>query len=91
MNIDKDTLGLIRTAFTGQDELIERAFREDHSFRALCEDYRECVAAIDRWKKRTTVEAPLRRQEYAELLVKLDREIQAWLDEMESGKAIQDG
>lgn len=85
MNPDTDTLTLVRTTFTGRDELIERVFRESRSFWALCEDYRECYVAIDRWKQLNTAEAPLRRQEYAELLVELGWEIQTWLQAQEGG------
>ena len=80
-----DTLTLIRASFPGRDLVIERAFRESRSFRDLCEDYRRCVAALDRWKKSQVTEAPFRRQEYTELLLELGREIQTWLESMETG------
>lgn len=85
VNPDTGTLSLIRASFPGREQLIEHGFREDRSFRALCEDYRRCVAALDRCKHvRETGEAPLWR-EYTELLADLGREIQAWLDAMETG------
>ena len=87
MNTDTDTLALIRATFAGQDELVERAFRRNESFRSVCEDYRECVAVLERWKQRETAEAPFRRQEYAELLVELGREIQIWLEALEKNGA----
>ena len=90
MNPDGETLTLIRTSFTGRDELIERAFRRSESFRSVCEDYRECVAVLERWKQRETAEAPLRRREYSELLVELGREIQIWLEAVESGGAFEE-
>ncbi len=89
MDPNTDTLTLIKTCFGGRDALIERAFRQSESFRSLCEDYHECAAALDRWKHRDAPNASLRRQEYAELLVELDREIQRWLEALESGAAPQ--
>ena len=87
MNPDADTLTLISAAFTDGDELIGRAFRRSESFRSVCEDYRECATALEHWKKLETVEAHLRRREYAELLVELGREIQIWLEALEMGGA----
>ncbi len=87
MNPDADTLTLIRTFFTDRDEIIERAFRRSKSFRSVCEDYRECVAVLERWKQRETAEAPLRRREYAELLLELSREIHFWLEALEMSGA----
>lgn len=84
MNSDSDTLNLIRTSFAGREELIERAFRDSVPFRALCEDYRDCVAALHRWKQRSAAEAPPRWQEYAELQMELGLEIQTWLEAMET-------
>lgn len=87
MNPDADTLTLIRTSFPDRDEFIEHAFRQSESFRSVCEDYCECIAVLERWKQLETAEAPIRRQEYAELIVGLDREIRIWLEEMEKGGA----
>ncbi len=80
---DGDTLSLIRTSFTDRDELIGRAFHRSESFRSVCEDYRECVVVLEDWKQRESAEAPLRRQEYAELLAELGREIQIWIEAFE--------
>lgn len=87
MNPDAETLTLIRTSFPDRGEFIEHTFRQNESFQSVCEDYRECIAVLERWKQRETAEAPLRRQEYAELLVELDQEIRIWLEELEKGDA----
>ena len=87
MDPNANMLTLIKTCFGGRDALIERAFRQSESFRSLCEDYHECAAALDRWKRRDTSDALSRRQEYADLLVELDREIQRWLEALETGAA----
>ena len=87
MNPDANILTLIRTSFPDRDELIEHTFRQSESFRSVCEDYRECMAALESWKQRETAEAPLRRREYEELLVELGREIQIRLEALEIGGA----
>lgn len=91
MNPDTDTLILIRTSFPGRDELIERAFSESRPFQTLCEDYRDCVAALHRWKQRDVAEAPPRSKEYAELLVELGLEIQTRLEALEIGLSHSSG
>jgi hypothetical protein len=84
MSRENQTLNLIRTAFPGRDQLIEKAFNDTRSFRDLCEDYRKCFAALHRWKRRTTAEASRRHQEYTDLLMELGREIGTWLEDAET-------
>lgn len=84
MNAHRDTLTLIQKSFSGQGELIERAFRENRPFRSLCEDYRECNEAVGRWRHRRSADALQRLREYEELLVELDREVQACLEALAS-------
>ena len=84
MSRDIETLKLIQTSFPGRDQLIEKAFSDTQSFRDLCEDYRKCFAALHRWKRRTTVEASPRRQEYTNLLMELGQEIETWLEDAET-------
>ncbi len=85
MDVDRDTLSLIRTSFAGRERLIECAFGENPSFQTLCEDYRQCNEALQRFKQLEAFEAPSRQQEYADLLVDLGSEIQNWLEAMEVG------
>lgn len=82
MSPEIDTLDLIQSTFPGQDRLIGQAFKENRSFHELCEDYRRCVAVLERWKEPTGAEASQRREEYNDLLVELGQEIQSWLEEM---------
>jgi len=84
MGMTSATVSLIKVCFAGRDALIEQAYRQSREFRTLCADYRACSAALKHWKASGEAEAPLRRQEYAELLVELDREIQRWLETLES-------
>ena len=77
---DANTLSVVQAALTASDPLIERAFRRSESFRDLCEDYRECAAALRRWEQGNGTGASSRTQEYADLLLELGREIQNWLE-----------
>jgi hypothetical protein len=81
---DVGVLTLIKTSFAGRDDVIERVFDESQAFRDLCHDYRKCVAALRRWKRLEAASTPARAQEYTELLLELDREIQTWLDSVET-------
>ncbi len=85
INSDTDTLTLIQTSFPGQDELIERALGESEPFRALCQDFRDCVAVHGHWEQLDAAKASPCSQEYADLVVELGREIQVWLKAIETG------
>jgi len=82
MSPDTNTQELIQTTFPGQDRLIGQAFKENRSFRELCEDYRRCVTALQRWKRSTEAESSQRQQEYNDLLEELGQEIETWLEAM---------
>ena len=85
MSPRRDTLAVLRTSFAGRDELIERAFRGNRSFRELCEHYVSCIAAIHHWQRAQAPGAVSRQQEYSELRDELGREIETWLEAMEAG------
>ena len=74
-----DVLDLIKARFTGRESLIERAYRHDLSFRSMCEDYHDCVDALERLRKEDSIGALKRREEYDELLEELGCEIRDWL------------
>jgi hypothetical protein len=78
-------LNLITACFAGRDLLIERAYRQDASFRSLCADYRDCVDAIERLRRDDSAIAPTRREEYTELLEELGCEIRDWLEAHDEG------
>lgn len=82
MNQETDALSLINRCFAGSEMLIARAFRENAVFRSLCEDYRECAEALERWKNSESENAAERQKEYAEMLVELEHDIKDWLEAM---------
>jgi hypothetical protein len=79
-----DTLHLIRHAFPGRDDLIEQAYRRNRPFKELCDDYRRCVLALERWKQEENNQTGRRISEYAELLGQLAAEIGTWVQAMET-------
>ena len=80
-----DTLSCVAAAFPGSVSLIERAYRENSSFRDLCRDYRACAEVLEGWRRSDDEASSLRSREYAELLSELGREIESWLEAMENG------
>ena len=47
----QDTRSLVKREFPGRESLVERAYRENRSFRDLCGDYRDCAEALERWRR----------------------------------------
>jgi hypothetical protein len=80
-----NTPSLIMRAFPGRDELIERAYRESGSFRDLCRDYRNCAAALDRWRRSDDATSSARAREYADLLGELEAELGSWFEACQAG------
>ena len=78
-------------AFPGQDELIERGLREHPAFRDLCEDYRTCARALERWRRLNGTGADSRRQEYEGLLAELARDLAGWLEIIADGSLRRPG
>jgi transposase-like protein len=73
------TLEVILRGFPEQRDVIERTFRDQPSFRELCEDYHRCAAALGRWRRLHGEASSARSREYAELLEELTREIEECL------------
>ena len=80
-----DTLRLLQEAFPGRDRLVDQAYRDNRSFRELCDDYRRCRAALEGWQRQQDEVTEERSREYTELLAELATEIETWLQAMETG------
>ena len=87
MAAKRDIAAQISSSFPGNERLIDRAYRDDPTFRELCDDYAGCAAALERWQRSSDEESSSRTQEYSELLAELADEVQAWLDEMVNDSA----
>jgi hypothetical protein len=55
--------------------------QENPSFQSLCEDYRDCLAALEHWQAATSEEAPEVVQSYVELLQELEQEVRQYLED----------
>ena len=73
------TVDMIKRRFAGSEPAVERAFETSESFRGLCRDFLDCAATLGRWRESGADDAPLRVQEYSDLLDELTREIEARL------------
>ncbi|HQN19666.1 MAG TPA: hypothetical protein PKV86_11020 [Syntrophobacteraceae bacterium] len=80
MNRGTSSLDLIMARFPEHRESLGRLYGRSESFRSLCEDVRECLAALETWSRSMAEEAPAYRKEYAILLHELEEEVLEGLD-----------
>jgi hypothetical protein len=73
-------LSLIMERFPEEGLALRRLFKQSPSFQSLCNDYRECLAALQNWQQSTAEEAPVWRAEYAQLLLELEQEVRQYLE-----------
>lgn len=76
-------LFFISKRFPEHSEKIQNLFKENDSFRSLCEDYRVCAKALKYWSDSTSEKAPARREEYSALLQELEEEVLIYLGGVE--------
>jgi hypothetical protein len=72
-------LSLIMERFPEDRPALRRLSQESLSFQSLCNDYWECLAALQNWQQSTSEEAPAWRDEYANLLLELEQEVRQYL------------
>ena len=81
MAVIKSSLFHVFKRFPAHKDAIHQHFRKNENFQTICNDYRQCAEALDRWNGSTSEEAPARRNEYADLLQDLESEILQTLNE----------
>ena len=86
MKSKQDARSLVVRAFPGHEAAIDRSLRNHASFRELCEDYRKCAAALNRWQRLNGDGPSSRSREYGELLAELAGELEAWLKDLEESQ-----
>jgi hypothetical protein len=78
-----DSLAAVTTYFPAFREPLESLFRENESFRSLCEDFRVCLQAVDYWchSAQNRENASTYCEDYGALLEDLKTEIKNMLGE----------
>ena len=75
MSIIESGLFLVFERFPDHKEAVKALYRECGDFQSLCEDYRQCDAALRYWRQSSEDYAPARKIEYSVLLQELEEEI----------------
>jgi hypothetical protein len=76
----KTALVLVLEKFPEAVARIRELFHQSPSFRSLCEDYRDCLAAWQYWRQAPAKEAPALCHSYAELLRELEQDVRLFLE-----------
>jgi hypothetical protein len=77
---EKGRLLPVLKRFPEERASLQRLFLESSSFQPLCDDYRDCLAALQYWKNSTSGEAPGLARAYADLLQEMEQEVHRYLD-----------
>ena len=75
MTVIQPSLYILFKRFPERRETIKAHFKNNESFRTLCEDYRQCAEALQHWDHSLDEDAPARIHEYCALLRELEDEI----------------
>jgi hypothetical protein len=70
--------------FPGEKSTLQHLFQQSSSFQALCDDYRDCLAALRQWEQSASGDAPELSKAYAELLGELEQEIRQFLEDAQA-------
>jgi hypothetical protein len=73
-------LSLLINRLPEESQALRRLFQGSLSFQSLCNDYQECLAALQNWQQSTSEEAPAWCDEYANLLLELEQEVRQYLE-----------
>jgi len=79
----EDALAPVLEKFPEAAAKIRQFFRQNPSFQSLCEDYRDCLAAWELWRRAAPGEVQAVCQSYAELLRELEEEVRQYLEHEE--------
>ena len=82
----EDDLDFVVNRVPEQARAIYREYERSGSFRALCEDFRTCAEALERWEESDAPGASTRVVEYRQCLGELKTEIEEWLQREEAQK-----
>jgi len=75
MAVIQPNLFILFERFPKQKETIKALFKNNESFKTLCEDYHRCGETLQYWNQSLDKDAPARMREYEALLQELEEEI----------------
>ena len=75
MTVIQPSLFILFERFPERMEPIKVLFKNNESFKTICEDYRQCADALQHWNQSLDEDASARVQEYEALLRELEEEI----------------
>jgi HEPN domain-containing protein len=75
MAVIQPSLYILLDRFPERKETIKALFKNNESFRTLCQDYRRCSEALQHWNQSLDEDAAARMREYEALLRDLEEEI----------------
>ena len=70
-----DKLQKILRRFPNKCEIIRRLIAKNPDFRTICEDYGDCINALQYWRQSSASQAEDRVNEYQTLVDELEKEI----------------
>lgn len=79
MSVIHHSLFLVMHRFSSNKEVLGHLYQRSAYFKALCDDYRKCVEAIEYWCKSENSKAGERVNEYEKLRESLEDEIKECL------------
>jgi len=81
MAVIESNLFYVVKRFPDRKNHIFKFFKDNQNFQVICDDYRRCSQALQRWNNSESDVAAARRREYADLLQELELEILQVLNE----------
>ncbi len=81
MKVIRTGLFSVLKRFPQRQDTARRLFKESESFQTMCEDYLNCVKALDHWNQSMMDIAVERRAEYSAIIQELEVEILQQLNE----------
>jgi len=75
-------LSIIKEMFPDQKEQVRELYSKDEEFRSLCDDYSTCIRFLHKFKKETSEKIDS-IQEYENVRMILERELQEFLSKIE--------
>jgi hypothetical protein len=75
MTVIQPSLYMLFDRFPERKETIKALFKNNESFKTLCEDYRRCAEVLQHWNQSLDEDAAARMREYEALLRDLEEEI----------------